>query len=321
MNRLIIFVLTFFTPTGFNYMYLGQKKKGILFLMLFFVASGAIATSIFNGWLNHFLAFGLILATNVVVLYDCLSTRKKLKHKLKVSDSLDGVIAFLKQNALYVILIGATIISITVVSEIEFEVYILNLIAIRVAAGLLIVEIIFMIVKSFVYVADKDNSKVYEEIAMQKANRESSAKIQKTLKDENAIKLLKDGYTQLDMINELERSLESTSISRHISEISKTITKILNFVEEHPDKARQLKKFMDYYLPTTVKLINNYSQYKQNPNGKNVEQGLSKIETIMSTVEKAFKSQLDNLFEDKTLDLVSEINVLDTMLKTEGLVE
>ena len=321
MNRFILFISTFFMPTGFNYMYLGQKKKGILFLMLFCVAAGIVATSIINGLLNHFLAIGILVATNIVVFYDCLATRKRLKHKLKVSDSLDGVLKFLKRNIFYILLMVATTIAIRTISQIEFESYILNLIAFEIATNLLIALVIFMIVKAFIFVADKDDSKLYEEIAIQKANRESSAKIQKTIKDENTIKLLKEGYSQLDAIIELGRSLEDTSIYKHISEISKTTTKILNFVEEHPDRARDLKKFMDYYLPTTAKLITNYSQYKQNPNGKNVEQGVLKIENIMSNVEKAFKSQLDNLFEDKTLDLVSEINVLDTMLKTEGLVD
>jgi|GEM_PF-5812121 len=321
MNRIIIFVLTFFTPIGFNYMYLRQKKKGVLFLMLFFIAAGVMVISILNNWVNYFLAIGLLLATNIVVFYDCLIIRKRLKHKLPVSDSLDGVIGFFKKNILYVLLMLITIIAITIVDELTFEMYILNLIFLRVLVGLLIAEMIFMLSKIFVTVADKDDSKTYEEINMQKASRETSAKIQKTLKDETAIKLLKEGYEQLDIIIELGYSLEDSKIDGNISEISTTTSKILSFIEVHPEKARDLKKFMDYYLPTTVKLIKSYLEYKHSPNGKNVEQGISRIESIMSTIEKAFKSQLDNLFEDKTLDIVTDIDVLKTTLKSEGLAE
>lgn len=325
MNRLILFLLTFFTPIGFNYMYLGQRKKGILFIIFFIFIIGNLLTGIVYGLINPLIIliiFSLFIAIDIVSFYDCLSVRKKLKHGLIVENNLDSIILFLKNNIGYVIVFASSIIAIYSINDIEFDNILYTTIIPRFIKGSLIFQLIFMIGKVFIYISNNEDNKIYDEIALQKANREASNKLHKTIEDKNAVEILKVGYTNLDTIHELSLLLRNANISKYITEIESTTIKILNFIEKYPHKAKNTKKFIDYYLPTTVNLINNYYHlYSQNLSGKNIHEGLVKIEKAIINIEQAFKAQLDSLFEDKTIDIVSEINVLSSILKTDGLVE
>jgi 5-bromo-4-chloroindolyl phosphate hydrolysis protein len=79
---------------------------------------------------------------------------------------------------------------------------------------------------------------------------------------------------------------------------------------------------MDYYLPTTVSLVENYMVLKnQGIKGENITSSLEKIEGIMETIVKAFKTQLDNLFQDKAMDIATEVNVMKRLIESEGLTD
>ncbi len=105
-----------------------------------------------------------------------------------------------------------------------------------------------------------------------------------------------------------------------IAKLLKTITKIFEVVKENPQEAENLNKATDYYLPITVKLSNNYLDLAEMPT-ESVSSSLREIENTMDTILVAFNKLLDNLYADKMLDLSSDISVLKTMLKQEGLLD
>lgn len=77
---------------------------------------------------------------------------------------------------------------------------------------------------------------------------------------------------------------------------------------------------MNYYLPTTVKLLENYNEFgKQEAKGENITSTMKKVEEVLDTVVNAFKKVLDDLFMDKALDTSVDIEVLEKMLREEGL--
>lgn len=77
---------------------------------------------------------------------------------------------------------------------------------------------------------------------------------------------------------------------------------------------------MNYYLPTTLKLLNSYDKLsRQRVKGENIQKTMFEIEGMMETIAGAFEKQLDSLFDDDALDIAADISVMESILKQEGL--
>ena len=87
-----------------------------------------------------------------------------------------------------------------------------------------------------------------------------------------------------------------------------------------PAKLPQIRRFMDYYLPTTLKLLNAYDRMDATGvAGENITGTKERVENIMGAIVTAFEKQLDSLFGEDALDISTDISVLETMLAREGL--
>ena len=92
--------------------------------------------------------------------------------------------------------------------------------------------------------------------------------------------------------------------------------------EEHPEIIPDLKRMMDYYLPTTVKLLDAYEDMDKQPiQGENIRASKKEIEDTIDTLNQAFIKLLDSVFQDTAWDVSSDITVLNTILAQEGLTE
>ena len=130
------------------------------------------------------------------------------------------------------------------------------------------------------------------------------------------------GREYRNKLKELEETLRDTSVDIHIQCLENNLIKILELIEQNPEKARYLRTFIDYYLPTTIKLLESYDHLSsQDIDGENIDNSLSKIEGAMHSMVDAFTRQIDNFFEEKALDINAEINVLKDILEREGLAE
>ena len=96
--------------------------------------------------------------------------------------------------------------------------------------------------------------------------------------------------------------------------------KIISHVVAHPEKQSQIRRFMDYYLPTTLKLLNAYDRMDETGiSGANIDGTKGKITDMMSTISTAFDRQLDALFGGEAMDISTDITVMEQMLAREGL--
>lgn len=83
-----------------------------------------------------------------------------------------------------------------------------------------------------------------------------------------------------------------------------------------------MRRMMDYYLPTTMKLLEAYEELDAQPvQGENIISSKKEIEDTIDTLNIAFEKLLDSLFQDTAWDVSSDISVLHTMLAQEGLTE
>ena len=90
-------------------------------------------------------------------------------------------------------------------------------------------------------------------------------------------------------------------------------------MKAQPEKLPKIRKLMDYYLPTTLKLLNAYDRMSvAGIGGENINATKEKVENMMTTIVESFKKQYDALFGTDALDISTEISVLETMMVREG---
>ena len=124
-------------------------------------------------------------------------------------------------------------------------------------------------------------------------------------------------------ISEMRRlndSIEDEKISAQIDRLELVTGKIVDAVVAEPAKLPQIRKFLNYYLPTTLKLLNAYDRMDSTGvSGTNIDGTKGKIEDILETVCAAFEKQLDALYGAEALDISTDITVLEQMLAREGI--
>ena len=120
----------------------------------------------------------------------------------------------------------------------------------------------------------------------------------------------------------LNDSIPGERISAQIDHLEEMTQKIISHVVSHPEKLPQIRKFMNYYLPTTLKLLNAYDRMgAAGVEGENIAGTKGRIDAMMDTIVSAFDKQMDALFADEALDISTDITVMENLLKQEGLSE
>ena len=138
--------------------------------------------------------------------------------------------------------------------------------------------------------------------------------------DPEADRVIAEGEKYLKELAQADVRIENESISASIRRMEVACNSIFAYIAENPAKAGNIRKFINYYLPTTVKLLHTYDRLsEQGVHGENISSTMYDIEAMMQTIAAAFEKQLDNLFENEALDVSADISVLETMLQQEGL--
>ena len=133
-------------------------------------------------------------------------------------------------------------------------------------------------------------------------------------------KAIKDGKLALSEMKRLDDNIADPGVSADIVRLSQVSEKIFQAVKDDPDKLPQIRQFMNYYLPTTQKLLNGYDRMSATGvSGENIDGTLNKVEGMMRNIVAAFEKQLDALYGSEALDISTDISVLETMMAREGL--
>ena len=124
----------------------------------------------------------------------------------------------------------------------------------------------------------------------------------------------------LRQIREVNDAIQHPELSRKIDRIEEITQRILEFQKEHPDKAPELRRFLNYYLPTTLKILSSYAELeRQGVEGENIAATKKRIEGMMDMVVEGFERQLDKLFAGDMMDIASDITVMEQMMRGDGL--
>lgn len=153
--------------------------------------------------------------------------------------------------------------------------------------------------------------------ATQKEQNERMEKL-----DPEVRKVIEQGDAFVRKIRQCNDAIPGEEISAKISKMELIVDRIFDRVEQNPASVGDIRKLLEYYLPTTVKLLEAYEEMDAQPvGGENIQTAKAEIEATLDTLNVAFEKLLDNLFQDTAWDVSSDISVLNTMLYQEGLHE
>jgi len=131
--------------------------------------------------------------------------------------------------------------------------------------------------------------------------------------------MIAQGRSYISRLDELGKTINDPKIVNQIAHLQEISIQIFEFIQKNPGHARKLNTFMDYYYPTAIKFLENYARFDaKSVKGENISVAMSKISGSLGKIEEAFSHQLDSLYSDKALDITTDIQVLENIMKSEG---
>ena len=134
---------------------------------------------------------------------------------------------------------------------------------------------------------------------------------------ESPVQTAPEGYASiLRQIRELNDRIADEALSTKLDRLEQLSGRIFKLVEENEEKRAAASTFLNYYLPTTLKLMENYANFEEaGVSGENLSQAKAKIEKTMDSIVAGFEHQLDALYRTDAMDIASDIQVMETMLR------
>ena len=134
---------------------------------------------------------------------------------------------------------------------------------------------------------------------------------------EDVDQMLTDIQQKLDTLHALNEALPDPQLSAAMTRMEKAGRSIVEAVEANPAKAKQVRRFANYYLPDAVNVLQQYA--KQGVRGENAAAIRAEVEHNAASIATAFENQLDALYAAESMDLSADLTVLQNMLKGQGL--
>ena len=158
--------------------------------------------------------------------------------------------------------------------------------------------------------------KVYQTPGAAETKKEEAKKEE----DPKIAALRKEKDRAISELRRLNDAIPDEKISAQIDHLEEVTGKIIDHVIANPAKQPQISRFLDYFLPTTIKLLNAYDRMDSaGISGSNIDATKAKVEQMLNTLCSAFDKQLDALFSDEALDVSTDITVMENLLAQEGL--
>ena len=177
----------------------------------------------------------------------------------------------------------------------------------------------------------RQEAEAAQRMAQQELKRQQAEAAQKARQEASRIPLTGDatadavitkGQEMIDTIRKENAAIPDPTLSAQMESVCEKCEQIFRTVSEAPSKAPQVRKFMNYYLPTTLKMLANYRTMQNR--GVSVQEMRTARETTvrgMNMILTACQKQIDNLHKENLMDISTDIDVLEQMLKRDGYTE
>ena len=140
--------------------------------------------------------------------------------------------------------------------------------------------------------------------------------------DEKVDALLVEGGKSLDEMKKLRDAIPNDEVKTKADQLINITDQIFKKLQAEPSVFTQVKRFADFFLPTSVKLLSTYSQFDQSGvEGENIKNTKERIDAALDMTLSSYKKFYDSLFENQALDIETDISVMETMFKKDGILE
>lgn len=138
--------------------------------------------------------------------------------------------------------------------------------------------------------------------------------------DEAVNAQIAEGRAALHNLREADKAIEDEAVSARLKRMTDAGGKIFDILEKEPSRASEVRRFMNYYLPTADKLLTQYRELDgSGSQGENVRGAMTVVENSLEMIAVAFERQLDSLYRHEAMDIQTDIDVLETMLAADGI--
>lgn len=133
--------------------------------------------------------------------------------------------------------------------------------------------------------------------------------------------IISEGERAMEMIHRANDRIPDPALTATIDSIENSCRQILEIIRQKEDILPQMRTFLRYYLPTTLKLLNARAKLDRSAYTPKAREVRNRISKALGEVDLAFRKQVESLDEYRFVDLESEIDVLTDMLKADGLLD
>lgn len=189
-------------------------------------------------------------------------------------------------------------------------------------AGFILAGLVSSIVRSMASGLDlKANNNQSKERQARAAMPVAAPPIEKT-GNADVDTVLEKGQETIRQIREENMKIPDALLTDKLAKLEILCGEIFRTVHDKPEKAPQIRKFMEYYLPTTLKIVKTYRVISERGiGGSEIVEARQRIDDALGTVIKGCQKLLSKLYQDDVLDITTDIDVLEQMLKRDGLTE
>ena len=139
--------------------------------------------------------------------------------------------------------------------------------------------------------------------------------------DRSVDAVIEQGRSQLERLKAANDAIPDADISAALERMTNAGEAIFDVLARDPKQMQAVRKFMNYYLPTADKLMQSYRLMRDTkPVSENMARAMDSIRRSLSMIADAFEKQLDNLYGDRALDIETDIDVLETLMRADGLI-
>ncbi|MBO4410902.1 MAG: 5-bromo-4-chloroindolyl phosphate hydrolysis family protein [Lachnospiraceae bacterium] len=176
------------------------------------------------------------------------------------------------------------------------------------------------------FITSDETFKNYEEVLaaqekLEQAKREQDSVLREAGLSTEGIRLVRKGQEFLVSINRLNAEIPDPIMTEKLQKLETQVRRLLTEVRKQPDSAGELRKLMNYYLPTTEKLVRSYQELDQRTESAETVKTKAEIILTLDTMSSAIEKMLDKLFLNENWDVATDISVLNQVLEMEGLKE
>ena len=120
----------------------------------------------------------------------------------------------------------------------------------------------------------------------------------------------------------ISKQLEDAKLVQNVKDICAISDKIINTVEKKPEKLKQVRNFLNYYLPVTIKILERYDEIEnQKLTTLESKKFMKAVESMIEKIKNAFEEQLSNIYQTEMVDTDAELKVFESMLKSDGFLD